>query len=101
MRDAALMIASLGDDFAASPAERLVAALRGAVVWLRRARTARRHLRHLRRLDARLLDDLGLAPEDLTALDPDLSALDATRRLADAAARRHAERRAEERWAHI
>ena len=101
MRDAALMIASLGDDFTASPAERLVAALRGAVTWLRRARLARRHLGHLRRLDARLLDDLGLAPADLAALDPELSALDATRRLAGAAARRNAARRAEERWGRI
>ena len=101
MRDAALMIATLGDDFAASPAERLLATLTRAVASLRRARLARRHLRHLRRLDARLLDDLGLSPEDLAALDPELSALEATRRLAEAAARRRAARSAEERWARV
>ncbi|WP_333822695.1 hypothetical protein [Pinisolibacter sp.] len=101
MRDAALMIASLGDDFAPSPAERLVAALRRAVASARRSRLARRHLRHLRRLDARLLDDLGLAPEDLAALEPGMTALVASRRLAEAAARRLAAAHRDERWMRI
>lgn len=98
MRDAALTIAALGDDFAPSLAARLVRALRHLAAQAGRRWTARRHLRALRRLDARLLDDLGLAPADLAGLDPDLSALEATRRLAAVAARR---RRAEERWRRV
>lgn len=95
MRDAALMIAALGDDFAPNLLQRLLRRLDAAVGSLRKAHAARRHLRHLRKLDPRLLDDVGLSPTDLAALDPELSALEATRRLARSAAARRA---AEDRW---
>lgn len=98
MRDAALMIAALGDDFAPSPLDRALRAAARLAAAVRRALVARRHLKQLRRLDARLLDDLGLTPADVAALDPRLSALDATRRLADAAAARRHASAAEERW---
>lgn len=95
MRDAALTIAALGDDYALSFAERLARRLALGLDALRRRHRAYRHLRQLRRLDARLLDDLGLVPDDLAALAEESSALAATRRLAE----RVAARRAEERWA--
>jgi uncharacterized protein YjiS (DUF1127 family) len=98
MRDAALTIAALGDDFAPSLAARALAAATKALAALRRARAARRHLAQLRRLDPAHLADIGLAPTDVAALDPRLSALEATRRLADAAATRRHDRLAEERW---
>ena len=95
MRDAALEIALCCDDFAPSLFERGRRAAAGLLAGLRRARLARRHLKQLRRLDPRLLDDLGLTPTDLAALDPALSAEEATRRLAEVTCRRRA---AEERW---
>jgi uncharacterized protein YjiS (DUF1127 family) len=98
MRDAALMIAALGDDYAPSLVDRALCAVHRLGKALRRALVARRHLKQLRRLDARLLDDLGLTPADVAALDPRLSALEATRRLADAAAARRHASAAEERW---
>jgi uncharacterized protein YjiS (DUF1127 family) len=100
MRDAALTIAALGDDFALSFLDRALRAGKQALAALRRARTARRHLRQLRRLDDHLLADLGLTLDDLGALDPQLPALEATRRLAATAARRR-DRAAEERWCRL
>ena len=94
MREAALEFALRGDEFAPSLFDRL----RHGLAARRRARLANRHLRHLRRLDARLLDDLGLTPDDLADLDPSLSSIAATRRLAEAAGRR---RTAEERWLRV
>mgnify|MGYP001768484560 CR=1 FL=1 len=99
MRDAALMIAALGDDFALSAWDRVRLAVGRAIATLRRARTARRHMRRLRRLDARLLDDVGLAPADLAGLDPALGAVAASRRLAEIARRRSMT--AEERWSRL
>lgn len=95
MRDAALMIAALGDDFAPNLLQRLLRRLDAAVGTFRKARAARRHLRHLHELDPRLLDDVGLSPTDLATLDPEMSALEATRSLARSAATR---RGAEDRW---
>ena len=97
MRDAALMIAALDDDFAPSLAARVGRAIVTFAAAVRRHLRARRALRHLRRLDPHLLGDIGLAPADLEALDPTLSASEATRRLAAAAAHRRI-RPAEERW---
>lgn len=103
MRDAALTIAALGDDFAPSLLARARRAVEGLAAEIRGTRLARRHLRHLGRLDARLLADIGLAPDDLAAIDPALSPREATRRLADAARHRRAAAAAaaaaaEERW---
>ncbi len=95
MRDAAQTIAALGDDYTLSLAQRVARGFVRGLDTLRRWRDARRHLRHLRRLDGRLLDDLGLVPADLADFAEDASALATTRRLAD----RAAARRAEERWA--
>ena len=95
MRDAALMIAALGDDFAPSLADRAVRTVTKLVARWRRARAARRHLAQLHRLDPAHLADIGLTTADVAGLDPRLSALEATRRLADAAAHRRA---GEERW---
>lgn len=99
MRDAALMIAALGDDHALSPWDTFRRAVARSVTGLRRALAARRHMRQLRRLDARLLDDLGLEPADLGGLDPRLSPLEASRRLAEIARRRT--RASEERWRRV
>ncbi len=96
MREAALTIAALGDDFAPSVAARLSRALAALALNLRRRLTARRDLRRLRGLEPRLLADLGLDRSDLAGLDRDVSALEATRVLAARVASR---RRAEERWA--
>ena len=98
MRDAALEIALGGDEFAPSLFDRLRHGFAALVAALRRARLAHRHMRQLRRLDARLLGDLGLTPDDLAGLDPALSSIAATRRLAEAARRRRA---AEERWLRV
>ncbi len=97
MRDAALEIALRGDDFALSLVDRARLGVARLVAALRCRRLARRHLKQLRRLDARLLDDIGLAPADLAALDPTASPVEATRRLALAARRR----RDEERWQRV
>jgi len=99
MRDAALTIAALGDDFAPSLFDRALRAAARPIAALRRALTARRHLAHLRRLEPHLLDDIGLRPADLAALDPHLSPREATRRLAAAARRGHID--AEARWPHL
>lgn len=96
MRDAALMIASQGDDYATSLATRLWQGALGLAALVRRRWIARRHLRQLRRLDDRLLADIGLAPEDLGGPTGE-NALDVTRRLAA----RAAARRAEERWTRV
>ena len=98
MRDAALEIALRGDDFALSLVDRARHAVDRLVATWRCRRLARRHLKQLRRLDARLLTDLGLEPADLAALDPTASPVEATRRLAAAAARRRRDVTAEERW---
>ncbi|MDK9697244.1 MAG: DUF1127 domain-containing protein [Siculibacillus sp.] len=99
MRDAALMIAALGDDHALSYWDIFRRAVMRLAASLHRARTARRHMRHLRGLDARLLDDLGLTPRDVAGLEPSLSAVEASRRLAEVARRRVAAR--EERWRRV
>lgn len=97
MRDAALMIAALDDDFAPSLAARVGRAVAALLTALQHRRRAHRALRHLHRLDPHLLRDIGLEPVDLGTLDPTLSAPEATRRLAAAARRRT--RAVEERWA--
>ena len=97
MRDAALMIAALRDDYAPSLATRALRALAGLATALRRRWIARRHLAQLRRLDPHRLDDLGLTPDDLAGLDPALPALAAT----EALAARVAARRADERWSRV
>ena len=97
MRDAALTIAALGDDFAPTLPRRIALGLRRLLAALRRTRAARADLARLRRFDATRLDDLGLAPADIAGLDPALPALEATRRLAEAAARRR-RAAAEDRW---
>ncbi len=96
MRDAALMIATLGDDYAPSLAARFGRWIAGRFATVRRHLAAGRALHHVGHLDERLLADIGLAPADLDGLDPMLPA--ATRRLAAAAADRRRVRVAEERW---
>lgn len=88
MRDAALTIAALRDDFAPSLARRIATGFARLWAGLDRHRRARRHLARLRQLDAHMLDDLGLKPHDVAGLDPAISAPEAIRRLQAAATKR-------------
>lgn len=69
MREAAIEIALIGDDYALSLAERARRALRRGLSALRRSLAGRRPPPLTAPVDPRRLADLGLSPHDLGAAD--------------------------------